>query len=116
MRRTLIIARFDPADADAIAEIFAESDATELPHMLNASSRTLFRFHDLYAHLIEADGDLTAGLDDVRSHPLFHDLNEKLGKYVRPYDPGWSGPRDAMANEFYSWRSDRVRSPGGSAH
>jgi cyclase len=101
--RTLIVARMNPADAAAVAGIFAESDATELPLLLGASRRTLFRFHDLYLHLIEADRDFTGDLYQARGHPLFRDVNTKLGHYVQPYDPGWREPKDAMAEPFYKW-------------
>lgn len=107
MPRTLIIAKFDPDDCAAIADIFAESDATELPHILGASSRTLFKFHDLYIHLVETGSAVDSGLDTVRTNPLFTDVNEKLSKYVKAYDPDWAGPRDAMAEPFYFWESGR---------
>jgi cyclase len=105
MYRSLIVARFDPKDADAIAEIFAESDATELPHRLGASSRTLFRFHDLYLHLIESEQDIGAGVGRLRDDPLFQKVNTRLSPYVRAYSPDWSSPRDAMAEPFYSWQA-----------
>lgn len=103
MHRTLIVARMNPSDADNIAKVFAESDQTELPRMIGVSRRTLFRFHGLYFHLAEADGDITPDLYRARSHPLYQDINEKLGQYVSPYDPNWREPKDAMATPFYSW-------------
>jgi cyclase len=101
--RTLIVARMKPVDADAVARIFAESDATELPRMLGVTRRTLFRFHELYFHLIEAEQDILSGLDEVRAHPLFQDVNVKLAQYMRPYDPSWLEPKDSMAVPFYRW-------------
>jgi cyclase len=55
MEKTLIVARMRPGSEQDIARIFAASDATELPRRIGVRSRTLFRFHDLYMHLIEAD-------------------------------------------------------------
>jgi cyclase len=107
MHRSLIVARFDPGHAGVIADIFAESDATELPHRLGASSRTLFRFHDLYLHLIEAEQDIGAGVAALRDDPQFQEVNAKLSPYVRAYSPDWRGPRDAMAQPFYSWEAER---------
>lgn len=103
MHRTLIVARMRAADADGIAKVFAESDATELPRLIGVSSRTLFHFHELYFHLVEADDDITVNLYQARSHPLYKDVNVKLGQYVSPYDPSWREPKDAMATPFYSW-------------
>jgi cyclase len=103
MHRTLIVARLEPGPASAIADIFAESDATELPHMIGVSRRTLFQFHDLYFHLVEADEDIAPNLYRARSHPLYDDINTRLAKHVRPYDPNWKEPKDAMAKPFYVW-------------
>jgi cyclase len=104
VHRTLIVARMDPADTGAVADIFAESDATELPRMIGVSRRTLFHFHDLYFHLVEADADIGPGLYQARSHPLYADINAKLAGHISPYDPGWQEPKDAMATLFYSWK------------
>ena len=109
MHRTLIVARIDPRNADPVAEVFAESDATDLPHLIGVSRRTLFTFHDLYFHLVEADSDITPNLYKARSHPLYADVNTKLAALVSPYDPAWKEPKDAMANPFYAWTSQRGR-------
>ena len=103
MHRTLIVAKFDPANAPQVADIFAESDASELPAMVGVRNRELFRFHGLYFHLVEAENDPTADLYKARSHPLFRDVNTKLAKYMSPYDPNWKEPKDAMAESFYYW-------------
>ncbi|MEJ3750546.1 TcmI family type II polyketide cyclase [Actinomycetes bacterium KLBMP 9797] len=107
MHRTLIVARMDPANSKAVADIFAESDRTELPYMIGVSRRTLFRFHGLYFQLVEADQDITEGLYRARGHPLFQDIHHKLAEHIRPYDPNWREPKDAMAEPFYSWTPDR---------
>lgn len=108
--RTLIVARLNPSDEQSVADIFAESDAGELPHLVGVSRRELFTFHGLYFHLIEAEESISAPLADVRDHPLFVDVNTKLAPYVQAYDPAtWRGPRDAMARSFYSWTPDSVR-------
>jgi cyclase len=104
MDRTLIVARLNPGPAEAIADIFADSDATELPHLIGVTRRTLFRFHDLYFHLVEADNDVTPNLYQARSHPLYDDIQRKLAQHVSPYDPGWQEPKDAMAVPFYHWQ------------
>lgn len=109
MHRTLIVAKMDHGNAGAIADVFAESDGTDLPHLIGVSRRTLFSFHDLYFHLVEADDDITPNLYRARSHPLYSDINTKLGKLVSPYDPNWKEPKDAMANPFYVWKADGGR-------
>jgi cyclase len=101
--RTLIVARMEPSEADAVARIFAESDETELPHRIGVTRRTLFRFHDLYFHLVEADDEITPNLYQARKSELYQDINTKLAAHIRPYDPNWKEPKDAMAQSFYSW-------------
>ncbi|WP_307875090.1 TcmI family type II polyketide cyclase [Frankia nepalensis] len=104
--RTLIVARMNPSDEQAVAQIFAESDAGELPHLVGVSRRELFAFHGLYFHLIEAEESINTPLANVREHPLFVDVNTKLEKYISAYDPEtWRGPRDAMARGFYTWEA-----------
>ncbi|GAA2204475.1 TcmI family type II polyketide cyclase [Nonomuraea monospora] len=107
MRRTLIVARMDAASADAVAGLFAASDATRLPHLIGVSRRTLFRFHDLYFHLVESGDDLAERLRLARDGALYQDLDARLREHIRPYDPGWREPGDAMAVPFYTWE------PGG---
>jgi cyclase len=108
VHRTLIVAKFDPTNAPHVAKIFEESDAGGLPGMVGVSSRTLFRFHDLYFHLVEADTDINPGLYKARASAEFKDINTKLAQFISPYDPGWKEPKDAMAEVFYEWAA-----PGG---
>jgi cyclase len=103
MHRTLIVARMDPDQAVAVADLFAESDATELPALIGVSRRTLFRFHGLYFHLVEADDDIAPNLYKARNHPLYESLSTRLAQHIRPYDPNWKEPKDAMAEPFYIW-------------
>lgn len=107
MHRTLIVARMEPSETSAVAQIFAESDATELPNVLGVSQRSLFRFHDLYFHLVECES--TPDFDEARRNPLFREVSRRLEPHIRPYDPNWQKPQDAMATAFYTW------SPGRSA-
>ncbi|AJT61709.1 Tetracenomycin F2 cyclase [Streptomyces lydicus] len=109
MHRTLIVAKLTTEDPQQIADVFAESDATDLPHMVGVSRRTLFRFHDLYFHLVEADRDISPSLYKARSHPLYQDINTKLARLVSPYDPDWKEPKDAMASPFYVWTAGEGR-------
>lgn len=105
MHRTLIVARMKAEEADNVAEIFANSDATDLPYLVGVSRRTLFRFHDLYFHLVEAGSDITPNLYKARSHPLYEQINKQLSRHISPYDPNWREPKDAMATPFYVWEA-----------
>lgn len=109
MHRTLIVAKLKTDDPSTIADVFADSDATDLPHMIGVSRRTLFQFHDLYFHLVEAPQDISPNLYKARSHPLYEDINTRLAALVSPYDPNWNEPKDAMATPFYVWTSEGGR-------
>lgn len=109
MHRTLIVARMNRPDASRIADVFADSDNTELPHVIGVARRTLFWFHDLYFHLVEADEDITGNLYKMRGSELYKDVNTRLGEFVSPYDPNWKEPKDAMASPFYVWTAQAGR-------
>lgn len=109
MHRTLIVARMEPQARDSVAQIFADSDASDLPRMIGVSRRTLFRFHDLYFHLVEADTDIGPNLYRARSHALYKEINIRLSDHIRPYDPNWAEPKDAMAIPFYTWSQEDGR-------
>lgn len=106
MHRTLIVARMAEGSGPAVAGLFAASDATALPARVGVRSRTLFRYQDLYFHLIEADGEVRPRVDELRADPLFRRLSDDLDAHITPYDPAtWRSPADAMATSFYHWES-----------
>ena len=114
MSRGLIVARFGPGTEAEIAQIFAESDAGELPQLVGVEHRSLFAFQDVYLHYVETTGDFGSSVERVRDDPLFQDVSERLAPLVTPYDPAtWRSPTDSFARQFYSWeRSGRERSSG----
>ena len=104
--RTLIVARMRrPDSAQHIAQVFAASDAGELPGLIGVSGRSLFHFgDDLYLHLVEADTPPGPQVARHHDHPEFRGISERLQPFVLPYDPEtWREPKDAMAREFYRW-------------
>ncbi|PZG14305.1 TcmI family type II polyketide cyclase [Micromonospora craterilacus] len=101
MDRTLIVAKVVPTAEAAVAEIFAESDTTELPHLVGVRHRSLYRLHDLYVHLLETDAPGDGAVEAVRQHPEFERVSARLRPYITPYLPDWRSPRDAMARCFY---------------
>jgi cyclase len=104
IKRGVIVARIKPGCKEKVAELFAESDAGELPLMAGVRHRSLFALGDVYVHLVEIERDFDEAVDDIRDHPLFRELSAKLENYIEPYDPAtWRSPKDAMADEFYAW-------------
>jgi cyclase len=104
VKRGLIVAKIKPGSEEAVAEIFAESDRSELPALAGVRHRSLFVLDDVYVHYVEMDEDFAQAVDDVRDHPLFKDISRRLDDYITPYNPEtWRSPKDAQAREFYSW-------------
>ena len=107
MHHALIVARMAPGSAPDIADVFAASDSGELPHLIGVKRRSLFQFGDVYLHLIESDRPPGPAIAKLTEHPEFRGISERLSAFVSPYDPQtWRSPKDAMAQQFYSWQSD----------
>ncbi|GAA4982531.1 hypothetical protein HD597_009915 [Nonomuraea thailandensis] len=110
MERILVVARMRPSSEAEVAELFAESDRTELPWLGGAVSRSLFSFHGLYFQLMEVRDNAQVTMGQIREHPEFRRLSERLTEFIEPYDPEtWRSPRDAMAREFYRWEAEPGR-------
>ena len=104
MRRGVIVAKIKPGSEEAVAEIFAESDRSELPELVGVKHRSLFVLEDVYIHLVELEDSFDEKVADVRDHPLFKEISRKLDDHIVPYNPEtWKSPKDATAREFYSW-------------
>ncbi|UCM89384.1 TcmI family type II polyketide cyclase [Streptomyces marincola] len=106
MYSTLIVARMKPGAADDIARVFADFDATDMPHVMGTRRRELFTYQGLYFHLQDFDSeDGPRNIADARSHPLFVKVSAEMRPFVDPYDPEtWKSPADAMATRFYRWQ------------
>jgi cyclase len=108
VKRGVIVARIEPGSEEKVAELFAESDRSELPGLAGVTHRSLFVLDDVYIHYVEMDEDFTQAVDQVRDHPLFKEISRKLDDYITPYDPEtWRSPKDATAREFYIWDAEQ---------
>ncbi|MEH0843980.1 TcmI family type II polyketide cyclase [Micromonospora sp. CPCC 205711] len=112
MSRLVIVSRIIPGAEGRVAQIFAESDATELPGLTGVRHRSLYCLHDLCVHLLETAEVDTGALADARNHPLYLQVNERLSAHTSPYLPTWSSPRDAVAGCFYRWDAADAATPG----
>ncbi|MFB7553773.1 TcmI family type II polyketide cyclase [Streptomyces sp. NPDC056154] len=84
MHHALIVARMAPGSAPDIADLFAESDSSELPHLVGVTRRKLFQFGDVYLHLIESERPPGPEIAKVTEHPAFKDISEKLTAPTAP--------------------------------
>lgn len=107
VRRGVIIAKIEPGSEEKVAEIFAESDRSDLPGLAGVTHRSLFVLDDVYIHYVEMVDDFTESVDHVRDHELFTEISRKLDPYIKPHNPEtWRSPKDATAREFYTWDAD----------
>jgi cyclase len=107
VKRGVIVAKIKPGSEDQVAEIFAESDRSELPKLAGVRHRSLFVLDDVYIHYVEMDEDFEQSVDEVRGHPLFKEISRRLDEYITPYNPEtWRSPKDATAREFYVWEDE----------
>jgi Polyketide synthesis cyclase len=111
MSQTMIIAKMQADHASQVAEIFARYDATEMPYQIGVTSRSLYRFHDLYVHLIDFARPSGEAMGIAQQLPSFRAVSEELKRYINAYDPNWRSPRDAMAIRFYHWTASQTGDP-----
>ncbi|WP_329595759.1 TcmI family type II polyketide cyclase (plasmid) [Streptomyces sp. NBC_01005] len=107
MHSTLIVARLEPGASTDVARLFADFDATEMPHRMGTRRRQLFSYQGLYFHLQDFDEDNGGALiEAARSDPRFIGISNDLKPFIEAYDPAtWRSPADAMASRFYSWEA-----------
>nr|AEE65469.1 putative polyketide cyclase [uncultured bacterium BAC AB649/1850] len=107
MHSTLIVARMAPADGAAVADLFADFDAGDMPHRMGTRRRQLFSYRGLYFHLQDFDDDNGGErIEQAKTDPRFAAISEDLKPYIEAYDPKtWRSPADAMAARFYAWEA-----------
>jgi cyclase len=107
MHSTLIVARMDDSSHSAVARLFADFDATEMPHIMGTRNRQLFTYRGLYFHLQSFDtDDGTERIERAKADPRFVRISNDLKPFIEAYDPAtWRSPADAMATRFYHWES-----------
>ncbi|HEX3784154.1 MAG TPA: TcmI family type II polyketide cyclase [Pseudonocardiaceae bacterium] len=110
MHRSLIIAKIAPGTEQQVADIWTESDATELPGIAGVTHRSLYRLGDLYVHLLETEAAGPEAVGTARRHPEFKRISDRLDPFISPYLPTWRGPQDALANCFYTWQPGEASS------
>ncbi|GAB2956497.1 hypothetical protein GCM10027280_51380 [Micromonospora polyrhachis] len=113
MHRSLIVAKVAPGMEQQVAQIFAESDETELPGIVGVRHRSLYRLDDLYVHLVETAQPSGPALAAARAHPEFVRISERLLPYISPYLATWRSPQDAVAQCFYHWDAPVVTTGSG---
>lgn len=109
MHSNLIVARMDIRSQEAVAELFAGFDKTEMPELMGTRRRQLFAYRGLYFHVQDFDQDNGGALiERAKTDPRFVRISEDLRQFISAYDPAtWRSPADAMATRFYSWEASQ---------
>ncbi|MGR7024722.1 TcmI family type II polyketide cyclase [Geodermatophilus sp. URMC 62] len=103
---TVIVQRMKPGTEEAIARVFAESDAGGLPTETGVTGRWLYSMEDVFVHLLEQDRVKAAAVRENHEsmRPAFAKVMADLAPYVSPYNPEtWQTPRDSVARVFHRW-------------
>lgn len=103
VHRSLIVARIKPDAHDKVAQIWADSDATELPRIAGVEHRSLWTLGDVYIQLLETAEPGQETINRIKGHPEFVGISEKLSEFISPYLPTWRSPKDAQARRFYTY-------------
>ncbi|OLF05882.1 polyketide synthase [Actinophytocola xinjiangensis] len=103
MHRSLIVARIMPDSQDKVAQIWADSDATELPGIAGVEHRSLWTLGDVYIQLLETAEPGQETINRIKGHPEFVGISEKLSEFISPYLSTWRSPKDAQARCFYTY-------------
>lgn len=103
MHRTLIVARMMPGSQEKVADIWAESDATELPRLAGVEHRSLWTLGDVYIQLLETAEPGQETIDRIKGHPEFVRISDRLSEFISPYLSTWRSPKDAQAQRFYNY-------------
>lgn len=108
MQSTLIVARMQPPDSEAVARLFADFDRGEMPALMGTRRRQLFHYRGLYFHLQDFDNDDGGqAIEAAKTHPSFVRISSDLKQFITAYDPKtWRSPKDAMATRFYCWSAE----------
>ncbi|MDH6137093.1 cyclase [Kitasatospora sp. MAA4] len=107
MHSTLIVARMEPGSSVDVAKLFADFDATEMPHLMGTRRRQLFSYRGLYFHLQDFESDNGGELiEKAKGDPRFVGISQDLKPFIEAFDPAtWRSPADAMATRFYNWEA-----------
>lgn len=103
MNRTLIVARMLPGSQDKVAQIWAESDRTELPRIAGVEHRSLWTLGDVYIQLLDTARPGQETIEGIKNHSEFRRISDRLSEYISPYLSTWRSPKDAQAQCFYTF-------------
>jgi polyketide synthesis cyclase len=96
------------ADSPEVSRLFAESDATELPHNMGTLRRQIYLYRGVYLHVqdfTEADSKAVISATWEEADPRFLQLVDDLVQIIPPYDPAGG----SLAERVYHWSAAGVR-------
>jgi hypothetical protein len=88
-----------------VSRLFAESDATDIPHKMGTLRRQLCLWRGVYLHIQDfAEADSIKVISEVwtEGDPRFLQLVDDLTQIIPPYDP----EGNSLATRFYHWAAE----------
>jgi hypothetical protein len=88
-----------------VSRLFAESDATDIPHNMGTLRRQIYLWRGIYLHIQDfADADSIKVISAVweEGDPRFLKLVDDLTEVIPPYDPEGT----SLATRFYHWAAE----------
>ncbi len=92
-----------PDSQEKVAQIWAESDATELPGIAGVEHRSLWTLGDVYIQLLDTAEPGQETINRIKGHPEFVGISDRLSPFISPYLSTWRSPKDAQAQCFYTY-------------
>lgn len=87
------------------SRLFAESDATDIPHKMGTLRRQIYLWRGVYLHIQDfAEADSSEAIRGVwaEGDPRFLQLVDDLTEIIPPYDPNGN----SLATRFYHWAAE----------
>lgn len=101
--RMIMVRLMEEGTQPALAAAFDAHDATGFPERVGVSHRSLYSYHGIYLHLVEADHDVRPALIAHRSDPKWREVDTQVTALLNPVDPRFPSMPQAQATCFYTW-------------
>lgn len=102
----MIMVRMMPDGVEpALEQAFSLHDRSGLPESIGAVHRSLYSYHGIYLHLVEAPRDIRGDLAAHSGHPAFRAVDKAVTPLLRPVDPNYPSMSQAQARCFYEWNA-----------
>lgn len=101
--RMIMVRLMEEGTQPALAAAFSRHDATGFGEQIGVAHRSLYSYHGIYLHLVEAESDLRPVLASQRDNPVWRTVDKEVTSLLSPVDPRFPSMPQAQASCFYTW-------------